>query len=762
VSNRVYEIAFALGAQIQSSFNSTFANANNQIEHLGGGLSSAIGTAAKFGAAITLAGAAAALAIGGLAVNASEDLQKSLNGVQAETGIADEAMAGMREGMLAIYNNNFGESFEDIGNSMGIIASQSDLTGKALQDTTQNALMLRDTFEMEVSESFRGANMLMTQFGITSEEAYSLIAQGAQEGLNKNENLLDSVNEYSAHFKSIGLDSEDMFNMFANGAKTGVFDIDKLGDAVKEFGIRSKDGSEGSMEAFTSIGLDAEKMTKDFGAGGKAGKAAFQSVVEHLGKIKDPLKQNTAGVALFGTMWEDMGAEAVLAMGNTKGEIETASDALTRINAGKYNTFGEAMQGIKRNIETGVLIPIGDALLPALKSFSGWINANMPQIKDGMLSAMTTVGDILKGAGDVITNYVIPPLESLWAWVQPNMPLIKDSVKIAMDGIQTAFSTASDGISALMDWCVKYQAILIPLAAGIAAGGLAFGIYSAAIGIAAFATTAWAAITSIATIAGTAFGAVLAFITSPIGIVVIAIGLLVAAGVLLYRNWDTVKTVAMNVFGAIGSFIGGVVDGIASAFRGMVNGVIGGLNSMIGALNGIHFSVPDWVPVLGGKDFGFSIPQIPMLANGGITNGPMHAIIGDNPGGKEVVSPLSDLQSMIIAAVAGVVTEKSSENVTNNMQNMNKYSNAYSSLNNTENNDNAVKNLSSYLENTTNETSVNNSEQPIQITYSPQIIIQGNADKAVIEEANQKGFDDFKIKYKALQNRNQRLSFARG
>ena len=61
---------------------------------------------------------------------------------------------------------------------------------------------------MDVAESVRSANMLMQQFGYTSDEAYNLIIQGAQNGLNKNDDLLDTINEYSVHFKQIGLDRE--------------------------------------------------------------------------------------------------------------------------------------------------------------------------------------------------------------------------------------------------------------------------------------------------------------------------------------------------------------------------------------------------------------------------------------------------------------------------------------------------------------------------------------------------------------------------
>lgn len=713
MANKAYEIAFLLGAQIQSSFNTAFTSANNQIEEVGGGLANAAGTAAKFGAGISLAAGAAGLAVAGLAVNVTDDLQKALNGMQSATGTADSSMKGYKDSMLAIYNNNFGEDFADIGTAMTEVAQGTGLAGKALETTTQNALLLRDTFGFEVTDSVRGADALMKQFGLTSGSAFNLMTAGAQAGLNKNDDLLDTLNEYSGTFAAQGFNATEMFNMLSNASKSGVRDVDLAADAIKEFGIRSKDGSTTSAAGFEALGLNASKLTKAFAQGGDAGRNAFKTVTDKLTSMKDPVAQTAAGVALFGTQFEDLGIKGITALSKTSGSISDVKDHIEELNATKYNTLGEAMVGIKRNLETGILIPIGDKILPILTNFSDYIVANMPQIKSNISDAMVVAGNVFTGTGDIITNYVMPPLESLWAWIQPNMPLIKDSVQVAMDGIKTAFNTTSDGVSALIDWCTKYQNILIPLAAGITAGALTFGIYSAAIGIAAFATTAWAAITSIATIAGTAFGAVLAFITSPIGIVVIAIGLLVAAGVLLYRNWDTVKAIAMNVFGAIGSFVGGVVDGIASGFKGMVNGVIGGLNSMIRALNGLHFSIPDWVPILGGKDFGLNIPQIPQLANGGyIKHRPGGVLANIGEGSEdEVVSPVSKLKNMMSSS---------------------------------------------------SKTSTNNADQPIQVTYSPQIIIQGNADMSIMEAANKKGFDDFENKYNALRNKKQRLSFNRG
>ena len=160
------------------------------------------------------------------------------------------------------------------------------------------------------------------------------------------------------------------------------------------------------------------------------------------------------------------------------------------------------------------------------------------------------------------------------------------------------------------------------------------------------ATAIWNTICTIATAVTTAFSAAVAFLTSPIGLTIIAITALVAAVILLVKNFDKVKEVAKNVFNAI-----------LSAVESMVNGVIKGLNFMIKALNNLKFDVPDWVPLLGGKKFGFNIKtikevSIPKLAEGGFVkaNTPQLAIIGDNRHQGEIVAPENKLEEMALKA----------------------------------------------------------------------------------------------------------------
>ena len=84
----------------------------------------------------------------------------------------------------------------------------------------------------------------------------------------------------------------------------------------------------------------------------------------------------------------------------------------------------------------------------------------------------------------------------------------------------------------------------------------------------------------------------------------------------------------------------GVFDSLWSIAKAPLNLIIRGINSLIRGANKIHFDAPDWVPVFGGKRFGFNISEIPLLAKGGVVSQPTQAIIGE--AGKEAVVPLEN------------------------------------------------------------------------------------------------------------------------
>jgi phage-related minor tail protein len=83
------------------------------------------------------------------------------------------------------------------------------------------------------------------------------------------------------------------------------------------------------------------------------------------------------------------------------------------------------------------------------------------------------------------------------------------------------------------------------------------------------------------------------------------------------------------------------------------------MNDFIGGLNVLSFDVPDYVPIIGGMEWGFNIPQIPMLAKGGIVSSPTLAVIGE--AGPEAVIPLDKLQNVTDNSIGSAATNNNTE-----------------------------------------------------------------------------------------------------
>ncbi|MBR5157825.1 MAG: phage tail tape measure protein [Clostridia bacterium] len=342
-------------------------------------------------AGITAAGAAV-IAAGGYAVKFNSDYDSAFNNFIAKTGIAGNEAANFEGVMQNIYKNNYGDDINDVASAMATVAQNArTIDPSKIEQMTVAALTLRDTFEYDVSETMRAANMLVDQFGINGEEAFNLIAQGAQNGLDKNGDLLDSINEYAVHYKQLGFTSEEFFNSLANGTAAGTFSVDKLGDAMKEFGIRVKDNSDSTKTAFSDLGLNADELTKKFTEGGVTGKQAFDEVTNALFAMDDKVKQNEVGVALFGTMWEDLGAEGVAALADINGEFDKTQKSLEEIGSVKYNDLESALGGLKRTIEIDVVQPIGESLTPAVNEIIDTVKKNAPSIKETVQSIAKNV-----------------------------------------------------------------------------------------------------------------------------------------------------------------------------------------------------------------------------------------------------------------------------------------------------------------------------------------------------------------------------------
>ena len=501
------------------------SKATNSVGGLGSSLSTTFGVAgevlkaagdqvSQVGTKITDAGknilpvSTAVGAVGAAFIKFADDSQSAANQFVAATGAASEETEKFQNIIEDVYQNNYGENFADIADAMLKVKQNiENIDDSELQEATESAIALRDTFGYDFAESTRAANTLMEAFGVTAGEAFNLVVQGAQNGLDYSGELIDNINEYSVQFQKLGLDAQDMFSIFASGAENGAFNLDKIGDAVKELSIRVVDGSDTTREGFELLGLNADEMSAKFAQGGESAKAAFEQVIEGLGNMEDPLDQNTAGVDLFGTMWEDLGPEVVTSLSTINESIDQTNESMDTLKEQKYDDLKSQFSELGRTFTTEVAIPLGEQLIPVISDVIEWLS--------GLVQAFSeldpTIQNIILIIGVVIT--VIGPLIT-----------IIGTVVSAIGSVISFIGTLFGGISSLI----------------------------------------------------TIIGSVVSVLGGPL---TAAIAAIIAIGVALIANWETVKQVAIDVWNAVKDFAVNCWNGIVGVWNGLVGWFSGIWNS---------------------------------------------------------------------------------------------------------------------------------------------------------------------------------------
>lgn len=316
---------------------------------------------------------------------------------------------------------------------------------------------------------------------------------------------------------------------------------------------------------------------------------------------------------------------------------------------------------LSQNNFNKIISTVAGKFLPVANKGITWANKFMTSLDiDKVSQSFASFGD---GVADVFKSYVQPALN--WG-INTGWPLFKD-------GVTTTYQAAKW----FSDIVINNWPLIEPVLWGIT--GAMIGAKIATLGLIAAEkagliisalSKAWAAATftiewmraglSLATLAQWALNGAMA--ANPIGLITIAIGALGVALYALYKNWDSISNFMVSTwqnyilpfFKGVGAFFKGVFDGVANIFKGYVNIWISIANFLIGGLNKIKFTAPDWVPFVGGKTFGVTIPLIPKFAEGGFANQPsifgeagMEAAIPIKPGNPRSISLLNRTAQML-------------------------------------------------------------------------------------------------------------------
>jgi hypothetical protein len=367
-----------------------------------------------------------------------------------------------------------------------------------------------------------------------------------------------------------------------------------------------------------------------------AGKGAVEDAAaqELLSKA---LKNNTAATDAQIKANEDWISTQGKLLGVTDSDLRPAIAKL----ATQTGSLEKAQQGAALAMDIAAatgkpLSAVSDALAKAYGGNTKALAKLDPKLKDlikGGLDAegaMSVLADTFGGAASTKANTA----EGQFQRLKVSLDETKETIGAALLPI---IEKVLPFLTQMGNWASENTAVFLTVAGVI--GGIA-----AAIVLVNGAMTAWAAATTAFTAVQAAFNAVMAL--NPIVLIVVGIGLLVAALVIAYKKFDGFRAVVDSVFRFITGAVSGSIDLIKGYFstvlgfyKTIFNGIASLWNNTIGKLS---FKFPSFVPGLGGK--GFDVPNIPMLAEGGIVNSATLAVIGER--GPEAVIPLSKMDSM--------------------------------------------------------------------------------------------------------------------
>lgn len=563
-----------------------------------------------------------------------------------------------RAAMLAqIITNNVGNMNESIaatesGRLKQVSNALSDIQEEAGRAVTRVAAVflpvltsLSSVLSVVADYANRAAQAFANIFGSNKSSAVSSISytSSATDGMD---DLAEATSGAAAAAKKLSTFGFDQLQVLSSSSSSGA-------------GAGSQPSAGGSMVPSTAGADEAgeslswlEKCLKRLKATAKSiDTTNLTNSLDRLRKAAQPLKQG-----LFsGLEWAYTNVFEPLA----KWTVQDALPAFLNLLSGGMSLLSSVIEALK---------PLGGWLWDSfLQPIAGWTGGAVVSVLDGLASALEGISSWVTKHTGAVQTAAVAAAAFCGAWALGGIA----EFIVNAGSLTAAIKATTVALIASTAAKVKDRIAAVQLIAEWVAAKAA--LVAQKVAMVASTAAEW-----LATAATTALGVAVNILTSPITLVIAAIAALIAIVVLLVKNWDKVKEVASKVWNGVKSvwssaaswFKSKVLDplkngfkffgnGIISYYEGIANLAIKAVNKIIGAVNKVNFNIPDWVPVIGGKKWGFNINpvkeiKLPRLADGAVFKGndPYMAIVNDQKHGVNVESPLATIVEAMETALS--------------------------------------------------------------------------------------------------------------
>jgi len=440
-----------------------------------GGMAAAAAGAAAVGAGVLVAGAAV--------LGFSKDSAEAMRLFQAQVGASDDEMADFEQQARDVFASGWGEDIGDISEAMANVNVVLDEQGDALEESTRRALVLRDVFAIDIEEGV-GIAAAAIQSGLVenSEEAFDLITKGFQEGLNQAGDFGDTIREYSSDFERLGFTAEEAMYLLNQGLEAGAYNTDVVADGIREFGIRFSAAEDSTVKALKTLNYDTEELFNLFNAGEIDVSDVMGEVADRIAEVDDETMKAQLGAALFGSKWEDVGAnvfESLSAFDMAQASLEDLAGATDVAGEALSGGLGASIERLKRTALAN-LAPLGDIVADALGTAQPfidkatlWLGENLPVAVDWLADkwddffpkAKKATLDFWHGIQpgliwirnmfDRFSTGVLPHLSEAWDTLQAGWMIVRgvlrDDLAPALDTLRESLGLNSENTGDLME-----------------------------------------------------------------------------------------------------------------------------------------------------------------------------------------------------------------------------------------------------------------------------------------------------------------------
>lgn len=568
----------------------------------------------------------------GKTVSAFSDIESATNRVNSYFGLTGDAAEEMGTVVENVFRSGVTDSLDEVADAVIFVNNNlKNLDPSQLQEITIQAMKIEKVFGSDMSETMRGVNSLMVNFGLDAQTAMDYIVKGSQNGLDKTQELGDNLSEYSGKFSQAGYSASEYFQLLQNGLEGGAYNLDKVNDSINEVTTRLADGT--IAESLGQFSENTQNVFKAWQEGGATQKDVINAIVSDIANATTQQDALSKASVAFGTMGEDanMGVITSLttlgdAYNDVAGTAQSMADNTTTPMQELQASINELQTALAPvgsdllDLATSVLPPVLDAVMSLVDGFT-----NLPGpaktfigVLAGLVVLLTTLAPLITAVVTIVGTFggaVLGPIAGIIAGIAVAITTIITVIQnwgAIVEWFQGVWNTVWTTVQNL--WTTVWTAI----SQNPVVQTIITTVQSLFTGLVSTLSAIWS---TIQVIASNAWELIKNVVLGPVLLLIdLVTGDFESLASDAQNIWNNIKSAASNIWNAIMSSVSNIASNIKTsainAFQSMVSGIGSALSGLGGIIQSGFQSAINFITSLPGKAIAWGRDFIDGLKDG--------------------------------------------------------------------------------------------------------------------------------------------------